>query len=188
MGIFDTVRALVDCPHCGEEAIRPIQFKHAGHRMAVYEIGEFVQGAPAGRPLLKTSFSCDCSSTTEGTDDEEAPQWIDCWIHLDRGFITDVTTEQPQRPTQREEWMIEQAGWNAQAYSRILQGIGSMLRHRRETIEEAERGELPDPEEAEGFRELHRIRSEEQLLEDLESKLSEVDRWLWPMQRGRGGL
>lgn len=47
---------------------------------------------------------------------------------------------------------------------------------------------LPDPEEAEGFRELHRIRSEEQLLEDLESKLSEIDRWLWPMQRGRGGL
>lgn len=199
MGVFDTVEATVVCSECGLEAARKIQFKHAGHRMETYEVGDFVQGVPAGRPLLKTTFTCTGlgpdkdRANRDQVDEEDEPgssrgqdHRVDCWIHLDRGFLTDVTTTEPDRPSPLEAWMAEKAGWNAQERARALRGIAGLVRKRRETIEGEQAGELPaeaEVEEAEGIdalREFHRIRSEDELLDRLESRLEHAEKREWP--------
>lgn len=190
MGLFDTLEAEMECLECGLEATRRIQFKHPGHRLETYEIGDFVQGVPAGRPLLRTSFTCpgiepDTGEVEENEDDTGSPAGsedhrVDCWIHVDRGFLTDVTADKPERPTPLASWMIERAGWNAQERERNLRGVAATVRKRRETIEAEQAGELPPEDEAEPFLELHRIRSEEELLDTLEAKLERVDERSWP--------
>lgn len=200
MGLFDKVKATVECPECGLEVPREIQFKHPGHRMETYEIGDFVQGVPAGRPLLKTRFVCagrepETSGTHEGRESGEAEAGmpadaeggeglgehrVECWIHFDRGFLTDVTANKPERPAQREPWMIEQAGWNAQELARKVRGLGALVRHRRETIEAERTGKLPPEGEAEPLLGMHRLRSEAELLDRLESRLENVEERLWP--------
>lgn len=213
MGLFDTVEAEVTCTECGLEAIRQIQFKHPGHRMETYEIGDLVQGAPAGRPLLETSFTCPGPGGPEDQEEEEedatppdgqgeeenaedhatqagpdpgsngATHRVPCWIHIDRGFLTDVTTTRPDRPSPFEFWMAEQAGWNAQEAERILRGIEATVRNRRETIQAQQAGTLPPEDEAEPLLEMHRIRSEQALLDRLEAKLEHRKTRRWPSQR-----
>lgn len=68
MGMFDTAIARVECPECGLRATRKVPFKHSGHRMETYELGDLVQGAPAGQPLVRTRFTC--SGTTSDRTDE----------------------------------------------------------------------------------------------------------------------
>lgn len=111
-------------------------------------------------------------------------------IHIDRGFLTDVTAHKPQRPAPLEHWRAEQAGWNVQERARVIRGIASLVRQRRETIEEAKAGELPteeDVEEKDGieaFREIHRVRSESELIDRLEAKLEGADERRWRWARG----
>lgn len=200
MGLFDKVKATVECSECGLEVPREIQFKHPGHRMETYEVGDFVQGVPAGRPLLRTRFTCpgfeatDAGASDQGESDGEATKQavgeagtgergehrVACWIHFDRGFLTDVTAHKPERPAQREPWMVEQAGWNAQELARKVRGLGALVQHRRETIEAEREGELPPDGEAEPLLEMHRLRSEAELLDRLESRLENVEERLWP--------
>lgn len=135
MGLFDAVRGEVRCPECGEVGEREVQFKHPLAWQETYEIGELVPSAPVGQAAIEGRFSHE----PEGGGDRHS---VECWIHLHDGFVTDVTLDRPEVPTERGPEMVDRLGRAALARKRGLRRVRSLVSRRRRSLA----GEAEDPE------------------------------------------
>lgn len=171
MGLFDTVLAKIKCPTCSTEGVRDVQFKHEGNLLEVYEVGDFACDAPAGQPLLRGGFVCKACSAKGGGASED---WVECWVHIDRGFITAVTVDPPERPEPAAWWMFERAGRDAREYRASLRAVDATVRKRRRTLAEG------DPGRDRGWAGLGRVESEAELMKSLEGIVQHAEERAWP--------
>jgi hypothetical protein len=68
MGLFNTLRARIECPACGEVGLFEIQFKYGGARLNEYVLGDKLkwdyncEGEPNCKKVLVESISPKCPS------------------------------------------------------------------------------------------------------------------------------
>lgn len=179
MGLFDAVRAEVRCPECGEAGEREVQFKHPLAWQETYEIGELVPSAPVGQAAIEARFSHE-------PDDEENRHRVECWIHLHDGFVTDVTLDRPEVPTERDPEMVDRLGRAALARKRGLRQVRSLVSRRRRSraVEAEDTDGTAEDEEAGGGGIETFLRSditEDELFDQLEQAVeSSLEEWSEP--------
>lgn len=174
MGLFDTVLVEMPCPVCHSSAEREVQFKHEACLMDVFHVGDFVPGAPAGQPLLRGGFTC---AGPSGEAAGAEPHHVDCWVHFDRGYLTGVTLEAPERPAPVVWWMLERAGRDAHELRVALEAVRRAVEARRTTLRE---GVPQGDEPLAALRRIWAIESEEALLERLEGIVRSAEAREWP--------
>lgn len=173
MGLYDSVVAVVRCPQCHLAIERTVQFKHEACLLNTYRVGDFVPGAPAGRPLLRSSFACH-GPGTEPAPDAEGGHDVDCWVHFDRGFLTGVTVDAPAVPAEVAWWMLERAGAEAARLRWAMASVQALVRNRRRALAGEE-----EPHEHR-FPTIWRVEDEVALLERLERIVAQAEEDAWP--------
>lgn len=176
MGIFDTVRALLPCDHCGQTGVREVQFKHPGAFLEVCEIGDFVPDVPVGQVALGGGFGCACGEEETVRFSDRAitrrkSHYNDAWVHFDNGFLTDVTRARPVEPTRADLYLYQRLGRRARTQRSALRRVANLCAARRRSVAEGP----PDEDTALGrFLAIHDLASEEELLEGIEEALEGV--------------
>jgi len=139
MGLFDTIRAELECPDCGLIKEREIQIKHGPCVMETYYRGDTIEPFFFGDYRIEEEWYCeDCYRKARETDENAKSVWHKSYIHCINGLIIEISGKRGKDPKLPDWDLIHEISRDRHNFRSLLLRIDNQIRgFRRRTDENA---------------------------------------------------